>query len=300
MKEKKKNPKQGKDADHLDLLEKYPQTQIVEWLKISSLPKSSFYDWKKEFKLMIDPDTQIKLEIRKIIKASKERYGYRRVSLTLRKLGYIVNHKKVLRMIREENLLCDKFNTQSRKYSSYKGTVGKIADNIVTHQFNVLAANKLWLTDVTEFRLPGQEKRLYLSPILDAFNGEIVTYNLSYRPDIRMTNTMLDQALQTRNIESNLIIHSDQGFHYQHKSWMLKLTENGVTQSMSRKGNCLDNSPMENFFGILKQEMFHGVTFNSYANLEKEIKSYIRWYNEERIKAKLNGLSPVEYRLQTA
>ncbi|MGF3183633.1 transposase [Facklamia sp. P12934] len=135
---------------------------------------------------------------------------------------------------------------------------------------------------------------------LDGTTGGRVLIAEKYGIPSSTVRKRFDQALPTRNIESNVIIHSDQGFHYQHKSWMSKLTENGVTQSMSRKGNCSDNSPMENFFGIRKQEMFHGVTFNSYNHLEKEIKGYIRWYNEERIKAKLNGLSPVEYRLQTA
>lgn len=202
--------------------------------------------------------------------------------------------------MRQEGLLCTKFKTRSRKYSSYKGQVGKVAPNVVNRNFKANRPNKLWLTDVTEFRIKGQEQRLYLSPILDVYNSEIVSYTLSHHPTIKLTNRMLEKA--TKRIEGydSLVIHSDQGFHYQHSSWSSKLKNLNITQSMSRKGNCLDNSPMENFFGILKQEMYYGVEFKNYDQLRKEIESYIKWYNEDRIKTKLNGMSPVDYRLHSA
>ena len=193
--------------------------------------------------------------------------------MVLKNKGFNINHKRVLRIMREESLLCSKFKTRSRKYSSYKGQIGKVAGNIVKRQFTATKPNQLWLTDVTEFRIKGQEKKLYLSPILDLYNSEIIGYTLSNHPTIKLTNTMLEKALlETMNIR----------------------------QSMSRKGNCLDNSPMENFFGILKQEMYYGVEFKSYDELVNEIKRYIKWYNEVRIKTKLNGMSPVMYRLHSA
>ena len=220
--------------------------------------------------------------------------------MVLKNKGFNINHKKVLRIMREESLLCNKFKTRSRKYSSYKGEVGKVADNLVKRQFTASKPNELWLTDVTEFRIKGEENKLYLSPILDLFNSEIISYTLSNHPTIELTNTMLEKAIEENKDTKNLIIHSDQGFHYQHSTWTKKLEKMNIKQSMSRKGNCLDNSPMENFFGILKQEMFYGEDFKSYDHLRNEIKKYIKWYNEDRIKTKLNGMSPVMYRLHSA
>ena len=248
----------------------------------------------------IDKDKKIREEIKLIVKATKRRYGYRRVCIVLRNKGLIVNHKRVLRIMRQEGLLCNKFKTRSRKYSSYKGQVGKVAPNIVKRNFKANRPNKLLLTDVTEFRIKGSEQRLYLSPNLDVYNSEIISYTLSHHPTIKLTNTMLENAIHKSKNIKDLVIHSDQGFHYQHSSWSNKLKKLNIRQSMSRKGNCLDNSPMENFFGILKQEMYYGVEFKNYEQLRKEIETYIKWYNEDRIKTKLNGMSPVDYRLHSA
>ena len=220
--------------------------------------------------------------------------------MVLKNKGFNINHKRVLRIMREESLLCSKFKTRSRKYSSYKGQIGKVADNVVKRQFKASKPNELWLTDVTEFRIKGQEKKLYLSPILDLYNSEIISYTLSNHPTIGLTNTMLEEALEANKDIKDLTIHSDQGFHYQHSTWTKKLEKMNIRQSMSRKGNCLDNSPMENFFGILKQEMYYGVEFKNHGELINEIKKYIKWYNEDRIKTKLNGMSPVMYRLHSA
>ena len=204
--------------------------------KIAKLPKSSYYEWKKKLEQPIDKDKELKDEIKTIVEASKGRYGYRRVTMVLKDKGFNINHKRVLRIMREESLLCSKFKTRSRKYSSYKGQIGKVADNIVKRQFTATKPNQLWLTDVTEFRIKGEEKKLYLSPILDVYNSEIVSYTLSYHPTIELTNTMLNKALQKTKNKTNLMIHSDQGFHYQHSSWTKKLEKMNITQSMSRKG----------------------------------------------------------------
>ena len=264
------------------------------------MPKSSYYEWKIKLEQPIDKDKEVRDEIKTIVEESCGRYGYRRVTMVLKNKGFNINHKRVLRIMREESLLCNKFKTKSRKYSSYKGEVGKVADNVVDREFKADKPNQLWLTDVTEFRIKGEEKKLYLSPILDIYNSEIISYTLSYHPTIELTNTMLEKALEENKDTKDLIIHSDQGFHYQHSSWTNKLEKMNITQSMSRKGNCLDNSPMENFFGILKQEMFYGEDFKNYDHLISEIEKYIKWYNEDRIKTKLNGMSPVMYRLHSA
>ena len=267
---------------------------------MADLPKSSYYEWKIKLEQAIDKDKEVKDEIKSIVGASKGRYGYRRATIVLKNKGFNVNHKKVLRIMREESMLCSKFKTRSRKYSSYKGQIGKVANNLVNRRFKASKPNELWLTDITEFRIKGQEKKLYLSPILDIFNSEVISYTLSNHPTINLTNTMLEKALDKNKDIKNLTIHSDQGFHYQHSSWTNRLEKMNIVQSMSRKGNCLDNSPMENFFSVLKQEMYYGVEFESYDKLVKEIEEYIKWYNEDRIKTKLNGMSPVDYRLHSA
>lgn len=281
-------------------MKKYTFVKISIWLKIANLPKTSFYEWKKKLNNSFDKDKNIKIKITEIVTKSKKRYGYRRLVLALKNKGLIVNHKKVLRITRELNLLCSKFRNRFKKYSSYKGHVGKIAPNDVNRKFSTSKQNVLWLTDVTEFRIKGKDEKIYLSPILDVFNGEIISFSISKHPNTDFTNKSLDNALKKFQDLSGLTIHSDQGFHYQHKSWTNRLENRLIKQSMSRKGNCLDNSPMENFFSLLKQEMFYGEKFNSYEELIKEIKSYIKWYNEDRIKIKLNGMSPVEYRLHSA
>ena len=178
--------------------------------------------------------------------------------------------------MKEEGLLYTKFKTRSRKYSSYKGQIGKVAPNVVNRNFKVNGPNRLWLTDVTEFRIKGKEEKLYLSPILDLYNSEIISYTLSHNPTLKLTNTMLDKAIKRIDTNDNLVLHSDQGFHYQHSTWTKKLETLNIRQSMSRKGNCLDNSPMENFFGILKQEMYYGMEFKNYEQLKNEIEEYIK------------------------
>lgn len=189
-----------------------------------------------------------------------------------------------------------KSTVRPKKYRSYIGEVGIAAPNILDRKFHAEAPSRKWLTDVTEFRVG--EKKLYLSPILDVYNGEIVSYQMHTRPDFTLVSKMLDRALR-RRWKGQLLLHSDQGWHYRHPDYRQKLRENGITQSMSRKGNCLDNAQMESFFATLKCECFHGQQYTSIEELEQEIHRYIRYYNHERIQGKLKGLSPVEYRTQS-
>ena len=264
------------------------------WLKISGLPKSSYYEWKSKLDIVNQKEVDLINEIKKIVEDSKKRYGYRRVTLALRNKGLLVNHKCVYRIMKEQGLLCGKFHRKSRSYYSYKGQVGKIADNELNRGFEVDKPNEVWLTDVTEFKT--DKGKLYLSPILDLYNSEIISFSLSTRPDTNFTNRSLNKGIKRLSPENDLMLHSDQGFHYQHHSWIKILEDNNIKQSMSRKGNCIDNSPMENFFGLLKQEMYYGNKFKCVKTLEKEIIEYINWYNNGRIKTKLKGLSPVQYR----
>ena len=243
-----------------------------------------------------DKDRDLKQEILNIFKESRETYGYRRVHLVLKNKGYLVNHKKVLRIMRDLNLKCTKFKRRSRKYSSYKGEVGKIADNLIQRQFSASRAKEKLCTDVTEMKCKDGEK-LYLSPIIDLYNSEIIAYGVNNSPTFEMCYKPLKECLKKLSEDENeTILHSDQGWQYQHKSWTNLLEENNIKQSMSRKGNCLDNSPIENFFGILKQEMYYGEKLLSYEELKDEVIKYIEYYNNVRVKERLNGMSPVQYR----
>lgn len=221
----------------------------------------------------------------------KGRYGYRRITLELRNQGVIVNHKTVERLMYESDL---KSLVRVKKYRSYRGQAGNIAPNVLKCDFVANAPNRKWATDVTEFVICGQ--KLYLSPLLDLYNGEIISYTLSLHPDLSMVTNMLNKALKSVIQDGDLTIHSDQGWHYQHYAYQKILRDNGVTQSMSRKGNCLDNAVIENFWGILKSELLYLQKFSSAEEFISELKKYIKYYNNDRIKAKLKGMSPVKYR----
>ncbi|HWI46728.1 MAG TPA: IS3 family transposase, partial [Rummeliibacillus sp.] len=157
--------------------------------------------------------------------------------------------------------------------------------------------NKKWVTDITEFKLFGE--KLYLSPILDLFNGEIITYTIGSRPTYSLVSEMLEKAFERLPKDHQLLMHSDQGWHYQMKQYRHALQTRGITQRMSRKGNCYDNSVMENFFGIMKSEFLYLKEFESVEQFKIELEKYIKYYNNKRIKTKLKGLSPVQYRVQS-
>ena len=193
-----------------------------------------------------------KEEITAIYHENQGRYGYRRITLEMRNRGYVINHKTVSRLMKDLGLKCQ---VRIKRYRSYKGEIGKVAPNLIDRNFHADAPNQKWTTDITEFSLFG--KKLYLSPILDMFNGEIVSYNISERPHLGQVMDMLDKAFEKIPDNTGLIFHSDQGWQYQHKRYQQRLKEQGIRQSMSRKGNCLDNAVMENFFGLLKSELLY-------------------------------------------
>ena len=203
-----------------------------------------------------------KAEITAIFHENKGRYGYRRITITLRSRGICLNHKTVQRLMKQLGLVC---RVRMKKYRSYKGEVGKIAPNLLNRGFLAEKPNQKWVTDVTEFSLFGQ--KLYLSPILDLHNGYLVSYTISERPVLRMVTSMLEKAFQTIPDGTGLILHSDQGWQYQHKQYQHMLKSKGIRQSMSRKGNCLDNAVMENFFGLLKSELLYLQEFGGTAGL---------------------------------
>ena len=234
-----------------------------------------------------------KAEIAAIYHENKGRYGYRRITAALQNRGIHLNHKTVQRLMKQLGLVCC---VRIKKYRSYKGEVGKIAPNLLNRNFYAEKPNQKWVTDVTEFSLFGQ--KLYLSPILDLHNGYLVSYAIFDRPILSMVTTMLDKAFETIPDETGLILHSDQGWQYQHKQYQRMLREKGIQQSMSRKGNCLDNAVMENFFGLLKSELLYLQEFESMEHFKLELTAYLAYYNNHRIKAKLKGLPPAIHRQQ--
>ena len=236
-----------------------------------------------------------KAEIMAIYHENKGRYGYRRITAELHNRNMPLNHKTVQRLMKELGMVC---RVRMKKYRSYKGEIGKIAPNLIQRDFKADAPNQKWTTDITEFALFGT--KLYLSPILDMYNGEIISYSISERPVLGQVMDMLDKAFEKIPDNTDLIFHSDQGWQYQHKQYQQRLKEKGIRQSMSRKGNCLDNAIMENFFGLLKSELLYLRDFASFEEFRAELETYIEYYNNHRIKSKLKGLSPVQYRIQSS
>ena len=259
-------------------------------LDCSNMARSSFYYYQKRDKIP-DKYKVIKELIRSIYHKHKGRYGYRRITDELNNKGIIINHKTVLRLMK---LLELKSVIRLKKYKSYKGNQGRVAPNILERNFKASAPNQKWATDITEFNVSG--KKLYLSPIIDLFNQEIISYELTERPVFNQVVIMLKKAFKKIPSNTNLVLHSDQGWQYQMKQYQYLLKQKGITQSMSRKGNCLDNAIIENFFGTLKSELFYIMKFKNINHLKNEIKQYIYYYNNERIKSNLNKMSPINYR----
>ena len=266
-------------------------------LKIIRLARSTYYYHLKQLD-QTDKNQTIKAEIQAIFTEHKGNYGYRRITLALRNRGFVVNHKKVQRLMKALGLSAR--IRRKRKYSSYQGEIGKKAENLIRRQFEASKPMEKCYTDVTEFAIPASSQKLYLSPVLDGFNSEIIAYNLSTSPNLAQVKMMLEQAFTEKYYE-NTILHSDQGWQYQHDFYHHFLEDKGIQQSMSRKGNSPDNGMMESFFGILKSEMFYGYekTFKSIEHLEQAIVDYIDYYNNKLIKVKLKGLSPVQYRTKS-
>ena len=261
-------------------------------LEIAHLPRATFYYHLKQ-EIMPDKYQTAKDEIVAIYHENKGRYGYRRITTELHNRNIPLNHKTVQRLMKEMGIIC---RVRMKKYRSYKGEVGKIAPNRLERDFNTEKPNQKWVTDVTEFQLFGQ--KLYLSPILDLHSRDIVSYTISDRPVLPMVITMLEKAFATIPDNTNLLLHSDQGWQYQHKKYQRMLKEKGIRQSMSNKGNCLDNAVMENFFGLLKSELLYLQEFESMDHFKRELITYLDYYNNRRIKARLKGLPPALHRQQ--
>lgn len=261
-------------------------------LDVAQLARSTYYYHEKRL-TETDKYSKAKAAIKAIYHENKGRYGYRRITAELQHCGLSLNHKTVQRLMKELNLIC---RVRMKKYHSYKGEVGKVAPNLLERNFEAEKPNQKWVTDVTEFSLFGQ--KLYLSPILDLCSRDIVSCSISDKPVLSMVTQMLDRAFTRIPDGTNLILHSDQGWQYQHKQYQQMLKAKGIRQSMSRKGNCLDNAVIENFFGLLKSELLYLQEFKSMEHFKKELVDYLDYYNNRRSKAKLKGLPPAIHRQQ--
>ncbi len=273
----------------LELRQSFP---LVDLLRIAGMARSTFYYQAKALEAG-DKHASLKTRLLELYHQHKGRYGYRRITVAIRRTGVVVNHKTVQRLMAELGL---KSLVRAKKYRSYRGTVGVVAPNVLQRGFKARRPHEKWATDVTEFKVKGE--KLYLSPILDLYNGEIIAYTTGRRPELKMVSTMLRKALARLKPGEKPILHSDQGWQYQSSAYQRMLRDRSLTMSMSRKGNCLDNAAMESFFGTLKSEFFYLQEFTSIEQLQKGLEQYIHYYNHDRIKTKLEGMSPVEYRTQ--
>ena len=261
-------------------------------LEAASLSRSTYY-----FEInKPDPDGKnagIIEEIRSIFEENKSRYGVRRVAAELRNRGREINHKKVQRLMAKLGL---KAIRPKVRYHSYMGAVGAVADNLINRDFSASGPNEKWTTDVSQLSCPFG--KAYLSPVLDMFGTDIVAWDLSLSPNFGQTMRMLDEAFAKNPSLEGLVFHSDQGWQYQMRQYGQRLREMGIVQSMSRKGNCIDNCVMETFFGTLKREMFYGHEgeFRTFEQLKAAIAEYIDYYNNRRIKGKTKWMPPAKYR----
>ena len=257
------------------------------------MAKSTYYFELSKKDVVAEKNEKLVIEIKEIFEQNKHRYGVRRIHQELLNRGWLVNHKRVQRLMHQMGLFgkCPK-----EKYHSYKGEVGKVADNIINRDFRTTAPLQKWTTDVSQFSFTWG--KCYISPILDMNTNEVISYDLSLSPNLEQIQHMLNKAFEKFPSTNGLIFHSDQGWQYQHMLFRNALQEHGIIQSMSRKGNCYDNSIMETFFGRLKNEMYYGQEkdYTTFEEFSKAVEEYIDYYNNKRIQAKTKWMPPVKYR----
>lgn len=257
------------------------------------MARSTYYFEVKRLAEQKAKDSDLKEQIRTVYDRNHGIYGVRRIHFALLNSGIAVNHKKVQRLMHEMGL---KGKRPKEKYHSYKGEVGKVADNLISRDFHADKPLKKWSTDISQFSLPWG--KCYLSPILDMATNEIISYDLSHSPNLQQVTDMLTKAFEKFPDTSGLILHSDMGWQYQHSAYVKKLKDRGIIQSMSRKGNCYDNCIIESFFGRMKTEMFYGheKEYPSFESFSRAVEQYIDYYNNERIQKKTKWTPPAIYR----
>ncbi len=275
----------------IDVLKnKYSLPALLDKLQLS---KSSYY-YQEHAINKEDKYAEVRYRTIELFIENKERYGYRRIHALLKREDIIISEKIVRRIMREELLFVK--TKKARKYNSYQGEISSAVENIIDRNFYASKPNEKWLTDITEFALPAG--KVYLYPIVDCFDGLLVTWSIGTSPDASLVNTMLDNAIQLLAPDEKPIVHSDRGAHYRWPGWISLIESNGLRRSMSKKGCSPDNSACEGVFGLLKNEMFYntewtGVSISEFIDI---LNNYLLWYNEKRIKKSLDYLSPMEYR----
>lgn len=257
------------------------------------MSKSTYYYEISRKDAVAERNAALTQGIKDIFAENRKRYGVRRVYRELLNRGNTVNHKRVQRIMHSMELTGKR---PKEKYHSYKGEVGKVADNIINRNFSTTAPFQKWTTDVSQFNFTWG--KCYISPILDMHTNEIISYDLSLSPNLEQIKRMLDKAFEKFQNFNGLILHSDQGWQYQHDYYRTALADHGIIQSMSRKGNCYDNCIMETFFGRLKNEMYYGhkKDFRSFKEFSDAINEYIDYYNNKRIQVKTKWMPPAKYR----
>lgn len=268
--------------------------QLKDLLEILHMAKSS-YCYQALAISKADKYADLRKEIKAAFSESSSRYGYRRIHSFIKSAGTIVSEKVVRRIMKEEQLIVP--NIKRKKYSSYKGEISPEVDNVIKRDFHADKPNSKWLTDITEFRIPAG--KIYLSPIIDCFDGLPVSWTIGTSPDAELVNTMLDEAISVLGEDEHPIIHSDRGCHYRWPGWIKRMEKAQLTRSMSKKGCSPDNSACEGFFGRLKNEMFYGYSWTgvSIDHFIEQLDKYIKWYAKKRIKLSLGGMSPLDYRM---
>lgn len=288
------NPKKLTNKEKTEVIDalknKYKLKKLLAFLK---LPKSSYFYQKAQL-AKGDKYAQLRQNITDIFNDNYKAYGYRRIYLALKNKGIIVSEKVIREIMKHNELVV--YQPKQKKYSSYMGEISPEVDNIIQRDFHSTEPNTKWLTDITEFHIPAG--KLYLSPIIDCFDGIVVSWTIGTSPNADLVNTMLDNAIATLSPDAHPILHSDRGSHYRWPGWIKRMDDAKLIRSMSRKGCSPDNSACEGFFGRLKNEMFYcnswiDITIDNFIN---QLDRYIKWYNEKRIKKSLGGLSPYEYR----
>lgn len=273
------------------LKEKYGLTGLLDRL---GLARSSYFYHRSRIRVA-DKYAEVRCTITEIFESNHRSYGYRRIQASLTRQQVFVSEKVVRRLMKQEGLHA--VRPKRRRYRSYIGEISPAPENIISRDFHAAAPNEKWLTDISEFQIPAG--KVYLSPMIDCFDGMVVSWSIGTSPDAKLVNTMLDAAIESVTEDTEKpIVHSDRGGHYRSPGWLSRVAEAGLIRSMSRKACSPDNAACEGFFGRLKTEMFYPRNWHSttIAQFIEELDAYIRWYNEKRIKLSLGYLSPIEYR----
>ena len=271
------------------LRDKYSLKELLDCLKLA---RSSYF-YRRKIALLPDKYEKLRHHIKRLFDENYGCYGYRRIHALLVREGICVSEKIVRRIMAECDLVVVR---KKRRYNAYKGEKAPAAENLIRRDFYAEAPNVKWITDITEFSIPAG--KVYLSPIIDCFDGLVVSWSISSRPDAELVNSMLDRAIETLKEGEHPIIHSDRGGHYRWPGWVLRVAKAGLRQSMSRKACPQDNAACEVFFGLIKNEMFYnrswkGVSIREFIEI---LDTYLAWYNERRVKLSLGLKSPIEYR----